>query len=615
MLRRITTAACAGAIAACWIASAEAARRGGEGSSPSSAATGCTPVATAAELNAIRYNLSGSFCLTNDIDFAFAEFVPIGDARKPFVGTFDGGGHTIRNHQMRSALPNVGLFGVLGGADTTRGVRGVVRNLSVEAHIVWAYSVNSKTGVLAGRVAPSGLIVDSRAWSRHFEGRGASGGLAGLNEGEIKGSSSATAVLDYNSYAGGLVGRNVGRVMYSSASGSASGNWAMGGLIGLNEGVIWRSYATGAAGLEPSGQPSGGDSAGGLVGLNQGAGQVRQSFATGPVYASSELNAGLVGRNTGAGVVMQSYATGPVEPVFWSEELGANGGLVGWNENSTIDQSYASGFVTCIDWCQPGGLVGFDQESRATRSFWDRDTTRTSTSSGGVALTTSELQQQLPPGFSPRAWAITPNVTYPFLRYVAFKSPLATTVFNKRVLTFVPIGQRDTWEYQEPATHREQASKAAVFTMIARAIGVSDVYSKALDRTAIDFYFWEDSVQRSYWQGPVKDFAVLGRLTALGPTQSLVDSDLLRALQNDRVAVVRGAYDGPNGPTPHWMLATSYTVDPGGALSRIFANDPWTGRQVQIDPDSKMVAGSAVFPLWNWRMDGYQVVRFREPRE
>jgi len=45
----------------------------------------CTPIKNARQLQAIRNNLAGSYCLTNDIDARSIEnFVPIGDEVNPF---------------------------------------------------------------------------------------------------------------------------------------------------------------------------------------------------------------------------------------------------------------------------------------------------------------------------------------------------------------------------------------------------------------------------------------------------------------------------------------------------------------------------------------------------
>src|SRR3712207_5400215 len=56
------------------------------------AVAGCIPVSTPEDLNRVHYNLAGRFCLTNDIDFAGADFAPIGTSARPFLGDLDGRG-------------------------------------------------------------------------------------------------------------------------------------------------------------------------------------------------------------------------------------------------------------------------------------------------------------------------------------------------------------------------------------------------------------------------------------------------------------------------------------------------------------------------------------------
>ena len=66
----------------------------------------CIPVSNQADLNAIRNNLSGTYCLTNDIDFDLSGagvssdgkgWLPIGTDETPFTGKLYGNGHKISN--------------------------------------------------------------------------------------------------------------------------------------------------------------------------------------------------------------------------------------------------------------------------------------------------------------------------------------------------------------------------------------------------------------------------------------------------------------------------------------------------------------------------------------
>ena len=87
---------------------------------------------------------------------------------------------------------------------------------------------------------------------------------------------------------------------------------------------------------------------GGLVGWNE-EGTVSNSYATGSVEGSNEVG-GLVGQNS-SGTVSNSYATSAV-----TSTGGSVGGLVGYSFESTVSGSYATGSVT--GGRLVGGLVG-----------------------------------------------------------------------------------------------------------------------------------------------------------------------------------------------------------------------------------------------------------------
>ncbi|MCL2012218.1 MAG: InlB B-repeat-containing protein [Cystobacterineae bacterium] len=104
---------------------------------------------------------------------------------------------------------------------------------------------------------------------------------------------------------------------------------------------------------------SGGENVGGLVGYNN-QGTVHNSYATGSVNGSSYYVGGLVGQNSG-GTVHNSYATGSVN------SSGDNvGGLVGYNAG-TVQNSYATGSVNGSFFV--GGLVGSNTGGTVQNSY------------------------------------------------------------------------------------------------------------------------------------------------------------------------------------------------------------------------------------------------------
>lgn len=107
-----------------------------------------TKISTLAELRTLR--TSGNYILTKNIDAsstANTPFVPIGNARVPFTGTFDGGNFTITNLNIKGSWQNTGLFSWAVNADlkrirlvnvnvtgggSTGGIVGFARNINLD---------------------------------------------------------------------------------------------------------------------------------------------------------------------------------------------------------------------------------------------------------------------------------------------------------------------------------------------------------------------------------------------------------------------------------------------------------------------------------------------------
>ena len=214
-----------------------------------------------------------------------------------------------------------------------------------------------------------------------------------------------------DSWVGGLVGENYGRITNSYATGAVTGNGRVGGLVGDNRGRITNSYAAETV--------TGNRGVGGLVGENHGS--VTNSYATGAVTGTGDNVGGLVGVNGGS--VTNSYATGAVAGT------GDNvGGLVGVNGDS-VTNSYATGAVTGTG-DNVGGLVGFnDFGGSVTNSYWNTQTSGLATSAGGdgvTSATTVQLQSPTAPGttttevyygWSRSDWDFGDNSHYPALRH------------------------------------------------------------------------------------------------------------------------------------------------------------------------------------------------------
>lgn len=102
-------------------------------------------ITTAAQLNAMRYELGGSYQLMNDIDLAgtdYENWEPI----QGFTGTFDGNGHVIKNMKINTNSNSVGFFGSVDGA--------TIKNVGIEGANVVGGTPNDNgcdVGVLIGQ--------------------------------------------------------------------------------------------------------------------------------------------------------------------------------------------------------------------------------------------------------------------------------------------------------------------------------------------------------------------------------------------------------------------------------------------------------------------------------
>ncbi len=280
-----------------------------------------------------------------------AGWEPIGGENSEFGATFEGNDNTIASLYINRNLSGMGLFGYTA-----------------------AHSDIKRIGLVGANVT----------------GRWNSGGLVGVNKGTITGSyvsgreSSVTGV--YN--VGGLAGlsQNTGTITGSYATADVNGEGEVGGLVGQNGGPISASYATGDVTGIGSGQVW---RVGGLVGGWQGPDidqPISTSFATGDVTGYGDVG-GLIGGMRQP--IANSYATGDVTG---NSKVG---GLVGGTSalsTTTITYSYSTGSVTGSS--DVGGLLGsnFVSRTQVNASYWDTETSGTSTSDGGAGKTTSELQ-------------------------------------------------------------------------------------------------------------------------------------------------------------------------------------------------------------------------------
>lgn len=233
--------------------------------------TGYKLVNTYSDLQNISQDLTANYALGKDINATGGQFTPLGNETTPFVGQFDGMGHTIDQldiYPIASSQPYelppgpTGLFGVIGTAGVARDLNITNGNsTAINFSYTWA-QVGMLAGINRGHVAN---VFVSGVASAGDETQ--IGGLVGLNQGLIERSASAVNVGGGSSYIGGLVGQNEGTISQSYETGGVSGGphpTLPAGLVGYNKGTIKQSFVAG---------PLQGDwhtSPGAITGANEG---------------------------------------------------------------------------------------------------------------------------------------------------------------------------------------------------------------------------------------------------------------------------------------------------------------------------------------------------------
>jgi len=179
------------------------------------------------------------------------------------------------------------------------------------------------------------------------------GSLVGyLERGSVVDCSATNVSVSGDTYVGGLIGMADGSVSRCSSRGRVSGVWYVGGLVGqLGKGMISQSYSKASV--------LGNESVGGLVGAT-----LRETA-----------------------IVDSCYATGAVDGSLYV------GGLAGQVVQGRVFRCYSAGAVTGKQ--SVGGLVGSLRVlGQVIASLWDTESSRQTTSEGGVGKTMVEMTSE-----------------------------------------------------------------------------------------------------------------------------------------------------------------------------------------------------------------------------
>ena len=322
-------------------------------------------------------NFSGkTVYLSNHIDLANAEWVPIGTAATPFAGMFNGQGLTISNLKITEYTSYAGLFGYVSGSIKDFSVTGA--NVTVKgtvtvdnyAAIACAYSVYAISGV-------------TTAGHLNATVTGYVGGVVGCASGSLDNcSNSAQINAPDASYVGGVAGYITRAGSYIttnlSNSGAVTGLSYVGGIIGKYDNYSNWSYNDNTYYLQidnftNSGAVAGAMYVGGIIGYTYS--EITGSGSDGAVVTTSTNLS-----NTGD-VEGEKYVGGILGYAF--NDSAASQIIGATNSSSVKAKAYVGGIVGKVDNIQ---LISCDNTgSSVTATHYDTVSTSYYAYVGGYA--------------------------------------------------------------------------------------------------------------------------------------------------------------------------------------------------------------------------------------
>ncbi|MBN1363236.1 MAG: filamentous hemagglutinin N-terminal domain-containing protein [Syntrophaceae bacterium] len=312
---------------------------------------------TGTDLQGMSGNLAGYYALGTNINAAAtstwnsgAGFVPVGNDITPFTGQFDGLGHTITKLTInRPTEDSIGLFGSSNGSIMNVGL--------ARGRIIGSDNVGALVGHNVGTV--------NNAYSTaQVIGGSVVGGLVGFNDGgQVTNSYATGSITGVSTIGSGVaVAIDVDNDGDDDVTGMINSGSVVGGLVGLNAGgKIDGTFASGSV--------TGGSILGGLVGLNEG-GQITNSSASGSVTGINGVGDATFTVNMDIAADLNldgsSDITGNVSGTGTVSGGTIIGGLVGFNDGGTVNETAASGKV--IGGSILGGLIGLNEGGQITNS-------------------------------------------------------------------------------------------------------------------------------------------------------------------------------------------------------------------------------------------------------
>lgn len=265
-------------------------------------------IATAEDLNNVRYEVSSCFKQVADIDLSeYENWEPIG-GEDYFLGIYNGNNFKIINLNIDRPLEDeIGLFSKLGGAPLTDSRNNYVKNCHISGHIKGRNSVGGLCGSSSFDRYYEEHIFYNCSFKGTVEGRNYVGGLIGLCLNDLE-RCYTEAVVNGSDYCGGLIGflsnlstggrRHITKQCYSNSN--VIGSSRVGGLIGsIRDVIIEDCYSVGSVFFDSLYSGYGG---GGLIGSIRGfieEPSILRCYSACSIGAPSEFinyGKGLVGR-------------------------------------------------------------------------------------------------------------------------------------------------------------------------------------------------------------------------------------------------------------------------------------------------------------------------------
>ncbi|MCB5267494.1 MAG: T9SS type A sorting domain-containing protein [Candidatus Cloacimonetes bacterium] len=390
-------------------------------------------VATATELDSVRFHLDSCFLQVADIDLGTEQYSsgtgwqPLASYSTfgPFTGCYNGNGYTIGNLTINNGdNENIGYLSLFGSISNAQIVNVTLDNVHIVGRSASAclagYAEYSEIfncsveGSVRGLDNCGGIVgyacystIQGCGTTISLFGRENVGGIAGDADGcSIIETTAVTAIGQARLSLGGISGFscNGTEIIDCAASGSLYSTDNSGGIVGFGNDtliercrsdfdVIWGSMRSGGILAESrygatiidcsaSASVEGWHSVGGIVGMINGQSCIIRTYFCGSVMGINNIG-GLAG-----GIVFSSVLDCYANATVTGESV--VGGFASSAGSALIGNCYSTGLLTCSDELI-GGFIATGQNLSTYNCYWDIDTSQTTVSFAGNGRNTDQM--------------------------------------------------------------------------------------------------------------------------------------------------------------------------------------------------------------------------------